>query len=123
MRLSSPRSIRAVGTTLLILASIGLSVGLCTRCASVPPSPDHPMVACEFDQMQRWRYALVIERGDVVTRWVLRRTLCAVRDPYDKDVHVSSSFRVRPGYCPDESAAISGAHMPPAAFEPGREQR
>lgn len=79
-----------------------------TGCASVPPSKEHPQIACEFDNLQRFRYALVEERGAEVTKWVPRQAMSAARDRYDTEVYVSVSSRVRAGYCPDESQAFMG---------------
>lgn len=107
------------GNALVLLASVGLAIGLCTGCASAPPSEDRPQIGCAFDSQMRFRYALVIERDDVVARWVTRQMMTMVRDPYDPDVHVSPSVRVRAGYCPDESQSVTSSRAP-NAFVPRR---
>jgi hypothetical protein len=87
-------------------------------CASVHPSADRPQVACEFDLLRRFRYALVVGRDGPLTLWVRRQTLTAIPDLNDKDVHVTSSALIRPGYCPDEQQSIFGERPEPNPFVP-----
>jgi hypothetical protein len=92
------RQLHAAGLTLLLLTAMA--------CASAPPSREHPLVACRFDSLRRFNYALIVERIGGVTVWVMRQMRSSSPDRLDREERTDSSSAVRPGYCPDESTAI-----------------
>lgn len=107
------RFLRCVWYVLAPFALYFFVVGLATRCASAPPSPDRPMVACAYDNHQRFRPALIVDRGETVTQWVLRIDGTAAPYRLDPDVRISASVSVRPGYCPHEMAVMMGRTLSP----------
>lgn len=61
-----PRFWRWHGSALVLLASIGLAIGLCAGCASVPPRVT-TLHACTFSIMQRGGVLTVLyERAQIV---------------------------------------------------------
>lgn len=102
--------VRGISLTIIMLAA--LTAGICVSwllsgCSmGTPPARDHPLIACRYDSLQRFNYALIIERVGGTTTWIKREVRSARPDLWDREERVDPDTRVRPGYCPDESAAI-----------------
>lgn len=90
------------------LASLALV--LFVSCASAPASREKPQVGCWFDPLHRFVYALIVERDQALTTWVPRQLMSTARNTLDTEERVVESRSVRPGYCPDETASVTGKH-------------
>lgn len=77
-------------------------------CASVPASRERPQVACWFDPLHRFVHALIVNRDEATTTWVPRQLMSTARNTLDTEERVVPKRSVRPGYCPDETASVTG---------------